>query len=243
MSEQGTIKGMEGHVYVVGFESGVVKVGHTGNPRNRLAGYKKDGVIHNNPVTQTWLSPPHLGSWQNETLLIAFCSASGQLATGGERGEYFTGVDFTSVVEYAETLPFRHFDPEEWERENGQNIREHQEQSRQFWTKWFGLDHRRFTLPATVTELGEVSPEEAASLTELWASALSISVSELEAIRPVFDERLRSFMLDGANLKRDAEYLAELTERAQEAFEEHSTTALAKLRDEAKGAVRQLGDH
>ena len=89
------------------FKSGVVKVGHAKDIVSRLQGYRKTGAVLGNPVTDTWHSPPDMNSRGNERILIRFCEERGQLASGGKRGEYFTGLSFESVQKFAQTLADR----------------------------------------------------------------------------------------------------------------------------------------
>ncbi|MET7795691.1 hypothetical protein [Streptomyces decoyicus] len=224
---------MEGYVYVVGFQSGLVKVGMSGKPKIRLSKYVKDGIIHGNPVTQTWLSPPHMQHVANESRLIKYCASRGLLATGRERGEYFTGLDFDTVRAFAQSLEFPRFSPEEQERWEEAN-----QDATENWRSHFRLDVRRYTLPAEVTELDEVSDTEGASLMAGWAAAVGVSIEDLNAVHPQFAEQLTGFMLKAANLKRDAEYFRMLAEQIQVAFEEHSTEAWAALAAEIRQAVQ-----
>lgn len=89
-----------GHIYVLQFASGVVKVGKTTNPKQRLATHVQLAEIHGGDVCQSWVSAPHCGYTTTERELIAFCSRSGRVAAGKE---YFH-IDFDSARQYADFL-------------------------------------------------------------------------------------------------------------------------------------------
>lgn len=82
-----------GHLYVVLFDSGVIKVGKAGAVDARLAAHAKTGFVR-----QTWTSQRHLSCSATERDLIAFCNAFGTLYGGRE---YFTGIEFRHAIAYA----------------------------------------------------------------------------------------------------------------------------------------------
>lgn len=82
-----------GHLYVVAFDSGVIKVGKAGNAESRLAAHAKTGLIR-----ASWTSPRHLDCSKTERQLIAFCNEYGHLYGGRE---YFTGIAFDHACAYA----------------------------------------------------------------------------------------------------------------------------------------------
>jgi hypothetical protein len=84
----------------------MLKVGRAKDVQARTRGHIKTGAVHGNPVTSTWVSLPHGRSADNERLLIRFCEERGELASGGERGEYFLGVKFEEVRAFAESLDY-----------------------------------------------------------------------------------------------------------------------------------------
>lgn len=79
-----------GHLYVVQFESGVLKVGKSARPEKRLANHAKTG-----PVVDSWVSAHHLGISVTEGEVIKYCNESGALFAGRE---YFSGLQFWPVV-------------------------------------------------------------------------------------------------------------------------------------------------
>jgi hypothetical protein len=89
-----------GYIYVVLFETGVVKVGQTIDPASRIATHRRDAWTFNVAITDAWISGPHQGHLANETALIAFTLT----LSGRVRREYFHGADFAAVLAYAEDL-------------------------------------------------------------------------------------------------------------------------------------------
>jgi hypothetical protein len=82
-----------GYLYVIQFDSGVVKVGKAENAKSRLAEHAKVGLIRS-----SWTSPRHIHCSRTERQLIAFCSEHGQLHGGRE---YFRDIDFSEVCAHA----------------------------------------------------------------------------------------------------------------------------------------------
>lgn len=95
---------LEGHVYVLGLASGMVKVGKTVYPNDRiraiLARLRPEGEVG----AQVWVSVPHENASRNEASLLAWC---GRHATEQPFPEFFVGVEFADVVDRATSLPFR----------------------------------------------------------------------------------------------------------------------------------------
>lgn len=79
-----------GHLYIVQFSSGVMKVGKSASPDSRLEQHAKAGFIE-----RTWVSAFHLGTSGTERKVLSYCAEHGQLHGGRE---YFTGLNFTSVM-------------------------------------------------------------------------------------------------------------------------------------------------
>lgn len=90
-----------GHIYVVEFTSGVVKVGKAGSPKSRVASHAHHARVHGGDVRGSWISERHHGVSVTERDLIAYCKKRGVLAFGKE---YFRGVDFDDVRGYASLL-------------------------------------------------------------------------------------------------------------------------------------------
>lgn len=93
----------EGHLYVVEFTSGVVKVGKSVAPVNRLASHAKYAQIHGGDISQSWTSERHRGYSATERQLIKFGHSHSE-AVVVSRGEYFRDLDFDNVQQYAELL-------------------------------------------------------------------------------------------------------------------------------------------
>lgn len=79
-----------GHLYVVEFAAGILKVGKSANPDRRLEQHAKAGFVQ-----RTWVSAHHLGCSSTERQVLKYCASYGQLHGGRE---YFTGLEFCSVV-------------------------------------------------------------------------------------------------------------------------------------------------
>jgi hypothetical protein len=91
-----------GHIYVIEFSSGTIKVGRTVG-RHRMTQHRVEAERHGVVVVNEWLSPAHASWFENESRLIAYC-----VERGGERkhvrSEYFTGLDFIQIKSFAEHL-------------------------------------------------------------------------------------------------------------------------------------------
>jgi len=92
-----------GHVYVLAFDNGTVKVGQTQNASQRMSTHKSTARGFGLTVTGEWVSPLHTGWRANEDALKAIAADLGGTVTGQE---YFSGVDFAAVVEKAQELTF-----------------------------------------------------------------------------------------------------------------------------------------
>jgi len=95
----------EGHIYVVGYDTGTIKVGYTANPTQRIRVLELAARQLGCSVDRTWVSSPHVNAHENEQHLLEFCSSSGSRVTGGRTGEFFNDLDFEAVVQHAERLP------------------------------------------------------------------------------------------------------------------------------------------
>lgn len=106
MSEVGRTD-VGGYVYVIAFASGIVKVGRTSDPRTRLGSIVGHAGIYGDAPLNSWTSPRHMTSKQNEVSLIAAVQAAGGTS---DKREYFKGVGFDQVVSLAERLDYPTFD-------------------------------------------------------------------------------------------------------------------------------------
>jgi hypothetical protein len=94
-----------GHVYVIQFSTGGVKVGQSRNPEGRIAAHREGARAYGTEVVQTWISVKHQNVEANERRLIAFCRQHWSRV----RAEYFPMADFGLVAEFAKTLTFDPF--------------------------------------------------------------------------------------------------------------------------------------
>jgi hypothetical protein len=91
-----------GHVYVIEFSSGVVKVGKAANPDSRLASHDLHARIHGVQVTKSWASDRHSGYAKTERRLIKYCARLGVRIADGN--EYFTDISFEAARDFAAQL-------------------------------------------------------------------------------------------------------------------------------------------
>ena len=92
-----------GHLYVLGFSDGSIKVGHANTPGKRVVSSAREvagrcGVR----LTQRWVSPAHDGSEDNEKKLNHWACCCGRPVFGFRR--VFTEVPFDAAVEAAQQL-------------------------------------------------------------------------------------------------------------------------------------------
>jgi len=94
----------QGHLYVLQFSTGWIKVGQTNSPRRRLAEHRRDAEVYGVNITRIWVSRPHRGFLRTEAALIEAC-----LAAKGRRmkREYFTDIAFDVAVRFADTIAGR----------------------------------------------------------------------------------------------------------------------------------------
>lgn len=91
----------EAFAYVVGFASGVVKVGMTADPASRMWSHQDAANTKGAEIVRLWISTPHPDARQTERNLIAFCRSE---SATREAREWFTGIDVEAVVSYAKDL-------------------------------------------------------------------------------------------------------------------------------------------
>lgn len=91
---------MSGHIYAVEFSNGVVKVGHTAWPKDRIAALRRDALPHGNPIVRTWVSGDLLSPEWCESRMIGFCLQRWMPIAS----EWFLGADFDKIVAFAKTL-------------------------------------------------------------------------------------------------------------------------------------------
>ena len=88
-----------GHLYVIQFPTGALKVGKTASPLRRLRDHAEAAKVYGVEIANTWISPRHDGHSKTERQLIKFCADRGRLVRGKE---YFADLGFEFVREYAE---------------------------------------------------------------------------------------------------------------------------------------------
>lgn len=99
----------EGYIYVVAFSTGVVKVGQTEDPKQRLYAHQSKAGAFGVGTVSYWISPPHWNFKENETQLIKLCSE----VSARSRLEYFHEVSFDQAADFAWSLPFNTEGPEQ----------------------------------------------------------------------------------------------------------------------------------
>lgn len=99
----------EGYLYVVGFDTGTVKVGHTEDPKRRLGQHRGEAEAFGVHVTNYWISPSHIDFRGNETRLINACARVSRRT----RKEYFHEVGYERAVQFASALTYFSTDTEQ----------------------------------------------------------------------------------------------------------------------------------
>jgi hypothetical protein len=222
------IKGVEAHIYVLGFESGIVKVGRTAAPDRRIGLHKHHGEAYGNPLVHTWLSGPHAGAIKNETALIGFCAKRARNSGGRE---YFTGIPFETVRDYASSLEFLRGDREEHERTQ----RATAAQRRSLMAL---LDGRSILLPERVSL---PAPEGTARERALLGDYFGLSENEVRQLSPAVHEQIKAHVVEFVNLQQDSLVLEDLHAKAAERLRECLTTGRDKLRQEIHDALERDG--
>ncbi|MFD5566675.1 GntR family transcriptional regulator [Streptomyces cadmiisoli] len=91
------------YVYALKFNVGIVKVGLTGSPSQRIRSYVTYLLPFGISIEDRWFSEPHGQAEDNEAMLLSFCRARASEVTNRE---YFAGVDFGELKDFASTLPY-----------------------------------------------------------------------------------------------------------------------------------------
>lgn len=119
--EQNARKGY-GCVYVIGFSNGLVKVGKSINPNNRLNAHRLTlGCVAD--IVDTWVSGYHLNYSENESLLISKLNNN-----KSEIGNY----DFKEIVSFAKTLNLYLEDEQVYKS----RIKAQDEETKKRWKRW-----------------------------------------------------------------------------------------------------------
>lgn len=93
-------KANEGFIYLIEFDNGVLKAGKSVSPHKRLLAVQ--GTAWPAQMLRNWVSPLHTSYGENERTLLTYC----KMLSTSSQGEYFTGVDFSDALDYAQRLPF-----------------------------------------------------------------------------------------------------------------------------------------
>lgn len=91
------------YVYALRFSTGLVKVGFTGSPSQRIRNHMTYLLPFGISIDERWISEPHGQAKENEALLLDFCRSR---AAQVKSREYFTGVDFAALLNFAGTLSY-----------------------------------------------------------------------------------------------------------------------------------------
>jgi hypothetical protein len=222
--DQPLIKGLEAHIYVLGFESGLVKVGYSASPDKRIALHERHGAAYGNPLAQSWRSGPHVGAFQNEALLIKFCAEHATVSSGRE---YFTDIAFDEVRAYATTLQFARGDKEA-----------HEQQQRALYERLYRQmsmpQDRLFALPQAITfPEPQIDGRQEALLAELF----NISIDEVQNLTPELHARIKTHLERFVSLKQDAAVFEGLLGRTNDQIRACLTDDLSNLRNEIRPAL------
>ncbi|ELP70051.1 hypothetical protein STRTUCAR8_08640 [Streptomyces turgidiscabies Car8] len=109
------IKGLEGHLYVVEFDSGGVKVGFTSDPEARITTHRRAARNFGRRAVRGALTPPHVEARKNEQMLIAACRKAASVPDL-HTGEYFP-LDLDLAMGLISGLPQTRGDREAYESE------------------------------------------------------------------------------------------------------------------------------
>lgn len=96
-----------GYIYIILFESGILKAGRTQKPAQRISNHASNAAAFSTSISQVWVSCPHDNFASNEAELMASVAA---MATKQNNREFFEGIDFSDAVALAEQLVFAPID-------------------------------------------------------------------------------------------------------------------------------------
>jgi hypothetical protein len=100
---------MNGHIYIIEFSGNIIKVGFATNPEERLRTHASDGAALGHSIERSWISSRHASADANEQRLIVFCVGR---SSRRHRSEYFSGVSFDEVHDFAKGLDFSPPEPD-----------------------------------------------------------------------------------------------------------------------------------
>lgn len=92
-----------GHIYVLEFngDDGIIKVGMTANPKQRMSEHAKQAAAFGTCITRMWVSRAHTRYQESEKLLLLATSRRCESMVGQER---FFGVSFIDVVKLTDSV-------------------------------------------------------------------------------------------------------------------------------------------
>jgi hypothetical protein len=93
----------EGHLYVLKFSTGVIKVGQTLDLPRRIREHRRDAEAFGAVIVDCWFSPAHNNYLENEVELILMCD---EAAPWRSKREYFHGIDIEDAIKFAATLTY-----------------------------------------------------------------------------------------------------------------------------------------
>jgi len=108
-----------GHLYVIEFSTGMVKVGKSQNPAERIETHRGNASAFGSEIVGCWVSEAHDNYSANETLLIRAMHSLGGIAN---RAEYFMGVKADDAVAAAQGLEFMPIDAGAHEAKTARNV-------------------------------------------------------------------------------------------------------------------------
>ncbi|MGW4493846.1 hypothetical protein [Streptomyces sp. NPDC004376] len=150
------VKGLEGQLYVVEFDSAGVKVGFTADPQTRIATHRRKARDFGRWAVRGALTPPHVEAWKNERALIAACREAANLPKD-YTGEYFP-ISLDVAIQFVAALPQTRGDRAAYEAEEARK-------SRRLVDFFMSMEKQRPALAAPVS-FGPVFP---------WATHMDVS--------------------------------------------------------------------
>ncbi|QYC53725.1 G-I-Y Y-I-G endonuclease [Gordonia phage Leroy] len=133
-----------GHVYVIAFSNGTIKVGRTRRPRHRIRTHQDEARRFGISIENLWLSEHHVEYKDTEHSLICHMR---EVATASSGAEYFADADFKRTVAFANSLPRSAMSPKEIEERAEADKRRAQARVE----AWLGP--RGTEIPPTITAL------------------------------------------------------------------------------------------
>ncbi len=109
------VRGLEGHLYVIEFNSNTVKVGFTTSPVQRINQHRAAAINYRRRARRGALTAPHVEARENEQALIKACREAADLPNDYS-GEYFP-ISFEDAVGLIGDMPQSRGDRQAFESE------------------------------------------------------------------------------------------------------------------------------